>query len=118
MKTEFISMVSHELRTPLTSIQGYAELMLEDEQIAEAHGESLTIVKKNSDRLLGLINDLLDVSRMEAGRVDLHRTSLDLAHLIPEVAGSLRPLIETEAAAAQARPWRRVAGCVGRCQTA
>jgi signal transduction histidine kinase len=96
LKTEFVSMVSHELRTPLTSIQGYAELMLEDEQIAEAHRESLTIVKKNSDRLLGLINDLLDVSRMEAGRVDLHRTSLDLAHLIPEVAGSLRPLIETK----------------------
>ena len=53
LKTEFVSMVSHELRTPLTSIQGYAELLLEDEQIAEAHRESLTIVKKNSDRLLG-----------------------------------------------------------------
>jgi signal transduction histidine kinase len=96
LKTEFVSIVSHELRTPLTSIQGYAELMLEDKQIAEAHRESLTIVKKNSERLLGLINDLLDVSRMEAGRLDLHRTSLDLAHLILEVAGSLRPLIKTK----------------------
>ena len=53
LKTEFVSMVSHELRTPLTSIQGYAELLLEDEEIAEAHRESLTIVKKNSERLLG-----------------------------------------------------------------
>ena len=96
MKTEFVSMVSHELRTPLTSIQGYAELLLEDEQIAQEHRESLAIVKKNSERLLGLINDLLDVSRMEAGRLDLHRTSLDLAHLILEVADSLRPLIETK----------------------
>jgi signal transduction histidine kinase len=96
LKTEFVSMVSHELRTPLTSIQGYAELLLEDEQIAEAHRESLTIVKKNSERLLGLINDLLDVSRMEAGRLDLHRTNLDIARLILEVAGSLRPLIETK----------------------
>jgi signal transduction histidine kinase len=96
LKTEFVSMVSHELRTPLTSIQGYAELLLEDEQIAEAHRESLTIVKKNSERLLGLINDLLDVARMEAGRLDLHCTSLDLARLIPEVAGSLRPLIEAK----------------------
>ena len=94
LKTEFVSMASHELRTPLTSIQGYAELLLEDEQIAEAHRESLTIVKKNSERLLGLINDLLDLSRVEAGRLDLHRTNLDLARLIPEVAGSLRPLIE------------------------
>ena len=96
LKTEFVSIVSHELRTPLTSIQGYAELLLEDEQIAQEHRESLAIVKKNSERLLGLINDLLDVSRMEAGRLDLHRTSLDLAHLIREVAGSLRPLIETK----------------------
>jgi signal transduction histidine kinase len=96
LKTEFVSMVSHELRTPLTSIQGYAELLLEDEQIAETHRESLTIVKKNSERLLGLINDLLDVSRMEAGRLDLRRTHLDIARLIEEVAGSLRPLIETK----------------------
>ena len=96
LKTEFVSMVSHELRIPLTSIQGYAELLLEDKQITEAQRESLTIVEKNVDRLLGLINDLLDLSCIEAGRVDLHRTSLDLAHLIPEVAGSLRPLIEAK----------------------
>jgi signal transduction histidine kinase len=96
LKTEFVSMVSHELRTPLTSIQGYAELLLEDEQIAEEQRESLTLVKKNSDRLLGLINDLLDLSRIEAGRVDLQRSSLDLARLILEVAGSLRPLIEAK----------------------
>jgi signal transduction histidine kinase len=96
LKTEFVSMVSHELRTPLTSIQGYAELLLEDKRIAGEERESLTIVKKNAERLLGLINDLLDLSRMEAGRLDLHRTSLDLTRLIPEVAGSLRPLIEAK----------------------
>ena len=96
LKTEFVSMVSHELRTPLTSIQGYAELLLEDEQVAEEQRESLTLVKKNADRLLTLINDLLDLSRMEAGRLDLHRTRLDLARLIPEVAGSLRPLLEAK----------------------
>jgi signal transduction histidine kinase len=96
LKTEFVSMVSHELRTPLTSIQGYAELLLEDQQIPTEQRESLTLVKKNADRLLALINDLLDLSRMEAGKLDLHRASLDLAALIPEVAGSLRPLIETK----------------------
>jgi signal transduction histidine kinase len=96
LKTEFVSMVSHELRVPLTSIQGYAELLLEDEQIAEEGRESLTIVKRNSERLLGLINDLLDLSRIEAGRVDLHCTTLDLACLIREVADSLRPLIEAK----------------------
>jgi signal transduction histidine kinase len=96
LKSEFVSMVSHELRTPLTSIQGYSDLLLEDKRISEAQRESLSAVKKNSDRLLGLINDLLDLSRMEAGRLDLHRASLDLARLIPEVASSLRPLIETK----------------------
>ena len=96
LKTEFVSMVSHELRTPLTSIQGYAELLLEDEQIAGEERESLAIVKKNADRMLGLINDLLDLSCMEAGKINLQRTSLDLARLIPEVAGSLRPLIEAK----------------------
>jgi signal transduction histidine kinase len=96
LKSEFVSMVSHELRTPLTSIQGYAELMLEGEQLTEEQRESLTLVKKNAERLLGLINDLLDLSRIEAGRLDLHPASLDLACLIPEVAGSLRPLIEAK----------------------
>ncbi|HXV81358.1 MAG TPA: sensor histidine kinase [Candidatus Binatia bacterium] len=96
LKTEFVSMVSHELRTPLTSIQGYAELLLEDQRITEEQRETLTIVKKNSDRLLGLVNDLLDLSRMEAGKLDLHRASLDLACLIPQVAGSLRPLIDAK----------------------
>ena len=96
LKTEFVSMVSHELRTPLTSIQGFADLLLEDQQIAGEERESLIAVKKNSDRMLGLINDLLDLSRMEAGKIDIHRTSLDLARLIQEVAGSLRPLIEAK----------------------
>ncbi|HLC42019.1 MAG TPA: ATP-binding protein [Methylomirabilota bacterium] len=96
LKTEFVSMVSHELRTPLTSIQGYAELLIEDKQIAEEQRGSLTIVRKNADRLLGLINDLLDLARIEAGKIELHRTSLDLASLIREVAGSLRPLIEAK----------------------
>lgn len=96
LKTEFVSMVSHELRTPLTSIQGFAELLLEGGEIAGEKRESLTIVKKNADRLLGLINDLLDLARMEAGRIELHRTSLDLARLIREAAGSLRPLIEAK----------------------
>ena len=96
LKTEFVSMVSHELRTPLTSIRGYAELLLEDQQIAGEERESLTIVKKNADRLLGLINDLLDLSCMEAGKIELQRTNLDLARVIPEVAGALRPLIEAK----------------------
>jgi signal transduction histidine kinase len=98
MKTEFVSMVSHELRTPLTSIQGYVDLLID--RSAAALGpdarESLTVVKRSADRLLGLINDLLDLSRMEAGKIELRRGPVDLPHVIQAVAASLRPLIESK----------------------
>ena len=95
LKTEFVSMVSHELRTPLTAIQGYAELLGEGADIPdqERH-ECLASVKSNAERLLGLINELLDLSRIEAGRIDLRCASIDLKPLIESAARSLRPLID------------------------
>ncbi|HEY7676889.1 MAG TPA: response regulator [Candidatus Methylomirabilis sp.] len=98
LKNEFVSMVSHELRTPLTSIQGYVALLLEGEggdPTAEQR-EFLTIVQNNSERLLALIADLLDLARIEAGRIELRRTTVDLARLIRAVADTLRPLIEAK----------------------
>jgi signal transduction histidine kinase len=95
LKTEFVSMVSHELRTPLTSIQGYVELLLEGAGAPDGERrECLDLVKSNADRLLGLISDLLDLSRIEAGRIDLRRAAVELAPLIEGAARSLRPLIE------------------------
>ena len=69
MKNEFVSTVSHELRTPLTSIKGYVDLILDGEtgEINEIQREFLGIVKQNSDRLVALINDMLDISRIESG---------------------------------------------------
>lgn len=98
MKSEFISLVSHELRTPLTSIKGYVDLLLDGEvgQLAEEQHEFLTIVKHNADREVKLINDLLDISRIEAGKVELLCTSLHLSRLIQEVADSLRPQIDAK----------------------
>lgn len=95
MKSEFVSLVSHELRTPLTSIKGYVDLLLDGEvgEVAAEQQEFLGIVKSNADRLVALINDLLDISRIEAGRVELHRAPLDLARLVAEIADSLRPQI-------------------------
>ncbi len=93
MKSDFVSMVSHELRTPLTSIKGYVDLLLEDGpgQLEPEQIEFLDIVKNNADRLIALINNLLDVSRIEAGKVELERTSVDMTRLIQGVAASLRP---------------------------
>ena len=73
MKNEFVSTVSHELRTPLTSIKGYVDLILDGSagEINEIQQEFLGIVKENSDRLVELINEMLDISRIESGRVHL-----------------------------------------------
>jgi signal transduction histidine kinase len=97
MKTEFVSMVSHELRTPLTSIQGYVELLLDRDAVPGAEGrDALAVVKRSADRLLGLINDLLDLSRIEAGKIELRRAPVDLGSVIDATAASLHPLIESK----------------------
>jgi PAS domain S-box-containing protein len=95
MKTEFVSLVSHELRTPLTSIKGYVDLILEGEvgDINAQQEKFLTIVGNNATRLVALINDLLDISRIESGKVGLKRDRLDLAAAIQSVANSLAPQI-------------------------
>lgn len=96
MKDDFVSLVSHELRTPLTSIKGYVDLLIDGDagEVTEEQKEFLDIVKSNSNRLVLLVNDLLDVSRIEAGRISLRVQPVDVAGSIDEVATSLRPLME------------------------
>ncbi|HVB22254.1 MAG TPA: ATP-binding protein [Ktedonobacteraceae bacterium] len=95
MKSEFVSLVSHELRTPLTSIKGYVDLLLDGDagELTGEQQEYLGVVRDNAERLIALINDLLDVSRIESGKIELQRGPLDLACLIHRVAGSLQPSI-------------------------
>ncbi|TMB07035.1 MAG: GAF domain-containing protein [Deltaproteobacteria bacterium] len=89
MKTEFISTVSHELRTPLTSIKASMALLLDGE--TELDGETAELVqvsKRNADRLVRLVNDILDVSKIEAGRLQLDLQEHEVARLCAEaVAG-------------------------------
>jgi signal transduction histidine kinase/CheY-like chemotaxis protein len=96
MKTEFVSLVSHELRTPLTSIKGYVDLLLDGEvgELEPDQKEFLAIVRGNAQRLVSLINDLLDISRIESGKVELHRASIDMARLIEGVAMAMRPQLD------------------------
>jgi signal transduction histidine kinase len=98
LKTEFVTLVSHELRTPLTSITGHVELLLEGQggTLTEAQRESLGVVQRNAEQLVAMIEDLLDMSRLETDRLELKRTTLDLGRLIREVASSLRPQIEAK----------------------
>lgn len=95
MKDEFVAMVSHELRTPLTSIKGYTDLLLDPQASAltEEQREFLGIIQRNADREVALVNNLLDLSRLEAGHVALDRRRLDLAPLLIQVAASLRPQV-------------------------
>lgn len=107
-KTEFVSLVSHELRTPLTSIKGYTDLLLEEEG-STLDGEArefLEIVGANADRLVTLVSGLLEMSRIESGRVDPQREVLPLAPLAAQVIASLRPQFEerTQAVALDAAP--------------
>jgi PAS domain S-box-containing protein len=95
-KTEFVSTVSHELRTPMTSIKGYADLMLLGAagMMNEDQKRFLSIIKANADRLTVLVNDLLDISRIEGGRVELDIKPLRVEGMVDQVATSLRAKIE------------------------
>jgi signal transduction histidine kinase/CheY-like chemotaxis protein len=96
LKNEFVSTVSHELRTPLTSIKGYVDLVVDGEagEINEVQREFLTIVQENSDRLVTLINDLLDISRIESGRVHLNIQPVDVGEVFADVLGTFRTMID------------------------
>ena len=95
-KTEFISTVSHELRTPMTSIKGYADLMLIGAAgaINENQQRFLSVIKSNADRLSVLVNDLLDISRIESGRVKLELKPIPIESLIDSVVASLHTRVE------------------------
>jgi two-component system, OmpR family, phosphate regulon sensor histidine kinase PhoR len=90
MRTEFVSNVTHELRTPLTAIRGFAETLLEgalDDPDAAHH--FVEIIKRESDHLGHLIEDLLDLSRIESGKLKVRKEPVDLATLAAETVGRL-----------------------------
>jgi len=89
MKSEFISTVSHELRTPLTSIKASMALLLEGQGgLDEESTELLQVSKRNADRLVRLVNDILDISKIEAGRLELDPKPIEVPALCAEaVAG-------------------------------
>jgi signal transduction histidine kinase len=83
VKTEFLASMSHELRTPLSAILGFADLLLTSpkEQLSPRSRESLERIKRNGEHLLGLINDVLDLAKAEAGRVEVRMAAVNVAQL-------------------------------------
>jgi PAS domain S-box-containing protein len=98
MKTEFISIVSHELRTPLTPIKGYIDLIVEGDagDITEEQANYLHIVQANTDALAALVNDLLDISKIEAGRIDLEIKPIQMETVIQEAVAIHRQALESK----------------------
>lgn len=93
MKDEFVALVSHELRTPLTAIQGYTELVLDGTagEINEEQRGMLTAVDRSSKRLFRLINDLLFVAQVNAGKLNVAIEDVDLASVAREAIADARP---------------------------
>jgi PAS domain S-box-containing protein len=92
MKSEFVGTVSHELRTPLSAIKGFLELVADGEAgpINDTQREFLEIAVRNSDRLGALINDLLDMSRIESDRLEMKMGPVDLVAVLADVAATFR----------------------------
>jgi PAS domain S-box-containing protein len=98
LKSEFVANMSHELRSPLNGIIGFAELMHSGKtgSVSDPHKEFLGDILTSSRHLLQLINDVLDLARVEAGRIEFHPEPVDLAKLVGEVRDGLRPLAATK----------------------
>jgi signal transduction histidine kinase len=93
MKTNFLANVSHELRTPLTSIRSFSELLLAYEDDPSVQKEFLRIISTESERLTRLVNDVLDISRIEAGHMDWKMEPIDTAELLRDLGRTFSPLV-------------------------
>lgn len=88
-KSTFLANMSHELRTPLNTILGFAQLLSQDTTLSEAHHEQIDIVLRSGEHLLGLINDVLEMSKIDAGRMDLNQHSFSLHGMLESLEDML-----------------------------
>ena len=98
MKSLFLANMSHDVRTPMTAILGYTRLLEEElgDRATPMSTEAMTAIRRSGDHLLGLINDVLDLSKIEAGRLDMMRTPVDVAELIEGCVGIVRQTAEAK----------------------
>lgn len=95
LKSSFVSVAAHELRNPLASIMGYIELLEEDQAVfSDEHIHCIKTIRKSAQRLLGITNDLLDVTRIESGRLELTLTPTSLVEIVEDVADELQPQLD------------------------
>ena len=95
-KSRYLSGISHELRTPLQTILGYAQILSQDQTIPEPRRESINIIQRSGDYLADLIEGLLDVSKIEAGKLDIRRDEVDFHELMAQLEQMFRPQAEAK----------------------
>ncbi|MCP4109235.1 MAG: response regulator [Desulfobacteraceae bacterium] len=88
-KSEFLANMSHELRTPMNAILGFSQLITRDQTIAQEHREHLSIIQRNGEHLLTLINAVLDMSKIEAGKITLNEKQFNLYYMLHDLEGML-----------------------------
>jgi PAS domain S-box-containing protein len=93
-KSAFLADMSHEIRTPLNAIIGYSEMLLEDAKAETTEKQDLGRITQAGKHLLNLINNILDLSKIEAGRMELHRQNVDIAHLLQSISNTVQPLMQ------------------------
>ncbi len=96
LKTEFLASMSHELRTPLNAIIGFSKVMLKgiDGPISDLQKNDLDIICSSGEHLLVLISDVLDLAKIESGRLELHKETLDIEDILNSVLDKCRPLAD------------------------
>ena len=95
-KSQFLANMSHEIRTPLNAVLGYTQLLIEDRRQVPESRERLRVIYAAGQRLLGLINDVLDLAKIEAGALQVHLAPMDLRHELGEIFALFEPRAQSK----------------------
>ena len=94
LKSQFLANMSHEIRTPINAIMGFTDLLLENDELADTYKRDVLRISINAQHLLTLINDILDLSRIEAGKITLSSSTFSLESLINECVQSMKSMLK------------------------
>ena len=107
-KSSFLANMSHEIRTPMTAIVGYADLLVRNPESAQLRGEWVEALRSNANYLLSLVTDVLDLSKIEAGEIEIHPEPCRLDAVLGDVLAIVRPRVREKLLELRARASSRV----------